>query len=246
MQSRFFPPLKIWWETFVRKYRLQLMFGSCNNLPLISISQKPEICIQRDLKPIKNIWNMSNIHGIAFSINSNKQHHKTLRAKIDISAGLGCNASCIDNTTKVLDNDVILKTHFRITYQTRPILPYPRNERGFWIIRTYKTSRLIIYSTGTNNDREATTQGITEILKRNFMMQRTVNEDCMQREISWCRERSLQEHKQMRLKLFHHKRHTHLPHWSRDYLQHGGPDSVYIVGLQLKPESTKDLIELET
>lgn len=169
------------------------MFGSCNNLPLISISQKPEICIKRDLKPIKNIWNMSNIHGIAFSINSNKQHHKTLRAKIDISAGLGCNASCNDNTTKVLDNDVILKTHFHITYQTRPILPYPCNERGFWIIRTYKTSRLIIYSTGTNNDREATTQGITEILKRNFMMQRTVNEDCMQREISWCRERSLQE-----------------------------------------------------
>lgn len=173
MQSRFFPPLKIWWETFVRKYRLQLMFGSCNNLPLISISQKPEICIQRDLKPIKNIWNMSNIHGVTFSINSNKQHHKTLRAKIDISAGLGCNASCNDNTTKVLDNDVILKTHFHITYQTRPILPYPRNERGFWIIRTYKTSRLIIYSTGTNNDREATTQGITEI-----------------REISWCREQS--------------------------------------------------------
>lgn len=107
------------------------MFGSCNNLPLISISQKPEICIKRDLKPIKNIWNMSNIHGVTFSINSNKQHHKTLRAKIDISAGLGCNASCNDNTTKVLDNDVILKTHFRITYQTRPILPYPRNERGF-------------------------------------------------------------------------------------------------------------------
>lgn len=229
MQSRFFPPLKIWWETFVRKYRLQLMFGSCNNLPLISISQKPEICIKRDLKPIKNIWNMSNIHGVTFSINSNKHHHKTLRAKIDISAGLGCNASCIDNTTKVLDNDVILKTHFRITYQTRPILPYPCNERGFWIIRTYKTSRLIIYSTGTNNDREATTQGITEI-----------------REISWCRERSLQEHKQMRLKLFHHQRHTHLPHWSRDYLQHGGLDSVDIVALQLKPESTKDLIELET